>query len=165
MSEPERDEGAILSEEEFKLLDLRTIALRSPYPADDPRSPLYKRVLVRPAINWRSIAVHALSLLLLQSLASGLVMRLSRSIGSLILAAVGITLLFLVLFRRRIAIGLVRIYQHFAPASIRERCMFEPSCSEYMIGVINKYGTFRGIIKGIDRLRRCNPGGGGFDYP
>lgn len=37
------------------------------------------------------------------------------------------------------------------------RCRFYPSCSNYAITAIKHDGTFRGIRKAWNRLRRCNP--------
>ncbi len=43
-------------------------------------------------------------------------------------------------------------------------CKFYPSCSEYMILAIKKYGCIKGIYLGIKRLLRCNPfSKGGYD--
>ena len=66
---------------------------------------------------------------------------------------------------KSISICGVRIYQRFAPDSIRNKCRFEPSCSEYMILSIQKYGVIHGIRKGINRLKRCNIHNGGYDTP
>ena len=63
------------------------------------------------------------------------------------------------------AIGCVLMYKAYAPMKIRDRCRFEPSCSTYMIMAIRKYGLFRGVIKGLKRIRRCHPPNGGVDYP
>jgi Uncharacterized conserved protein len=35
-------------------------------------------------------------------------------------------------------------------------CRYYPSCSEYMIRSINKYGIIKGLVKGINRIRKCN---------
>lgn len=66
---------------------------------------------------------------------------------------------------KKTAIWLVRFYQNKAPDEVRLRCVFEPSCSVYMIMAIEKYGAIRGIYKGIRRLLRCHPPNGGEDYP
>ena len=66
---------------------------------------------------------------------------------------------------KRFAIGLVLVYKAFAPLSVRERCLFTPTCSTYMIMAINQYGLFLGVYKGIRRLLRCKPPNGGEDYP
>ena len=44
------------------------------------------------------------------------------------------------------------------------KCKFYPTCSEYMIQAIEKYGGFRGSIIGLKRILRCNPfSKGGYD--
>ena len=73
--------------------------------------------------------------------------------------------IYFVLTLKKAVICAVKIYQRFAPDSLRNKCRFEPSCSEYMILAVEKYGVIKGVIKGIDRLKRCNVDGGGFDYP
>ena len=35
-------------------------------------------------------------------------------------------------------------------------CNFNPTCSEYMKLCIYKYGLYKGVSKGINRLLRCN---------
>ncbi|MBR2615982.1 MAG: membrane protein insertion efficiency factor YidD [Clostridia bacterium] len=62
-------------------------------------------------------------------------------------------------------IWLVHLYQNKASDRTRLKCMFEPSCSEYMILAVEKYGVVRGVFKGIRRLLRCHPPNGGKDYP
>lgn len=43
-------------------------------------------------------------------------------------------------------------------------CRFYPTCSEYAIEAINKYGALKGSIKAIKRILRCNPfNKGGYD--
>lgn len=68
-------------------------------------------------------------------------------------------------FLKRSLIWLVHLYQHYAPDRIRLKCVFEPSCSEYMILSIEKYGAIKGVIKGCIRLLRCHPPNGGRDDP
>lgn len=66
---------------------------------------------------------------------------------------------------KKIIIKLVRFYQKKAPERLRASCRYEPSCSEYMILAINKYGTIKGVFKGIKRILRCKYPNGGIDYP
>jgi putative membrane protein insertion efficiency factor len=42
---------------------------------------------------------------------------------------------------------------------VREKktCVFYPTCSEYMILAIKKYGPWKGVKKGLNRIKRCNP--------
>jgi putative membrane protein insertion efficiency factor len=45
-------------------------------------------------------------------------------------------------------------------------CRFEPSCSEYMILAVRKFGPFWGTAKGVRRICRCHPWNeGGYDPP
>lgn len=55
-------------------------------------------------------------------------------------------------------LGMIRFYQHFISPAQGEVCNFTPSCSNYMFQAIRKYGPVLGIMKGIDRMQRCNFG-------
>jgi putative membrane protein insertion efficiency factor len=60
----------------------------------------------------------------------------------------------------------VRSYQMCLRPILPAVCRFEPSCSEYFIQAVNKYGPLRGACKGSWRICRCNPfTQGGFDPP
>ena len=58
---------------------------------------------------------------------------------------------------RRLAVGLVRGYQLLISPLIGPRCRFHPTCSEYMILAVEKFGVWKGIPKGIWRLLKCHP--------
>lgn len=63
-------------------------------------------------------------------------------------------------------IGLVRVYQYTLSPLVGRQCRFYPSCSNYFIEAVQKYGAVRGALKGIWRICRCNPWTpGGFDPP
>jgi putative membrane protein insertion efficiency factor len=63
-------------------------------------------------------------------------------------------------------IGLVRVYQWTLSPIFGRQCRFEPTCSHYMIGAVEKYGVVRGVLKGLWRILRCNPFcRGGHDPP
>ena len=63
-------------------------------------------------------------------------------------------------------IFLVRCYQFALSPLMGQQCRFQPTCSNYYIKAVRKYGPFRGAVKGIYRILRCNPwGGSGFDPP
>ena len=48
--------------------------------------------------------------------------------------------------------------------SIGIHCKFYPSCSEYMLQAIEKYGCIKGVYLGIKRLLKCHPfAKGGYD--
>ena len=47
---------------------------------------------------------------------------------------------------------------------IKIRCKYYPTCSEYMIQAIEKYGVIKGIFLGLKRILKCNPfSKGGYD--
>ncbi len=63
-------------------------------------------------------------------------------------------------------VGLVRLYQGLISPILGPRCRFEPTCSDYFIGAVRKYGVVSGALRGIWRICRCNPfHPGGFDPP
>jgi putative membrane protein insertion efficiency factor len=65
-----------------------------------------------------------------------------------------------------VLIGLVRVYQWTLSPWIGRDCRFQPTCSHYFIGAVNKYGAIRGSVKGVWRICRCHPwGGSGYDPP
>ena len=63
------------------------------------------------------------------------------------------------------AIGCILMYKAFAPMETRNRCLYQPTCSTYMIIAIKKYGLILGITLGIKRIKSCVPPNGGYDYP
>ena len=69
-------------------------------------------------------------------------------------------------FPARLLIGIVRLYQLLVSPWLGPVCRFEPSCSQYMIQAVEKYGFVRGAWKGVRRIARCHPfGGRGYDPP
>jgi putative membrane protein insertion efficiency factor len=64
----------------------------------------------------------------------------------------------------RLLIGMVHLYRATLGQFMGGHCRFEPSCSQYMIDAVQKYGPVRGAWRGIRRIGRCNPfGGSGYD--
>ena len=56
------------------------------------------------------------------------------------------------------------MYQKFISPLLRPSCRFHPTCSEYSIQAITRYGVTRGIFLSLKRILRCNPwGGSGLD--
>jgi uncharacterized protein len=69
-------------------------------------------------------------------------------------------------FFSAILIGLVWGYRLLIRPLLPPACRFTPSCSEYMIQAVRKYGPVRGTAKGIWRICRCHPfHPGGYDPP
>ncbi len=59
-----------------------------------------------------------------------------------------------------ILILLIKTYQVTLSPLIGPNCRYHPTCSQYMIESIKKYGPFKGIWLGIKRITRCHPWGG-----
>ncbi|PIW68939.1 MAG: membrane protein insertion efficiency factor YidD [Ignavibacteriales bacterium CG12_big_fil_rev_8_21_14_0_65_30_8] len=65
---------------------------------------------------------------------------------------------------RKIFISIIKIYQKIISPLFPPSCRYYPSCSEYSIKAINKFGVVKGTVKAIWRILRCNPfSKGGFD--
>lgn len=41
--------------------------------------------------------------------------------------------------------------------SFNSSCRFYPTCSDYAINAVSKYGVWRGTLKAVGRVLRCNP--------
>jgi putative membrane protein insertion efficiency factor len=60
----------------------------------------------------------------------------------------------------------IRLYQRFVSPLLAPRCRYYPTCSDYAVRAIGRFGILRGSILAAWRLLRCNPlSRGGFDYP
>ena len=66
---------------------------------------------------------------------------------------------------RRVMIGFIRFYQKFiSPVKGGASCKYIPTCSQYAIEAIEKYGAVRGGLLSAWRILRCNPfSKGGYD--
>ncbi|HEX4231878.1 MAG TPA: membrane protein insertion efficiency factor YidD [Bryobacteraceae bacterium] len=63
-----------------------------------------------------------------------------------------------------VLIALLRAYKLFLSPLLPSACRFYPTCSEYMVGAIEKHGAVRGVWLGVKRLCRCHPfHEGGYD--
>ena len=61
-------------------------------------------------------------------------------------------------------IFLVKIYQSFISPLFPPTCRFSPTCSEYAIQSLKKYGLIKGVDLSIKRIVNCHPwGGSGYD--
>ena len=61
---------------------------------------------------------------------------------------------------------LIRWYQRYISPMLGPRCRFYPTCSDYCLISLRKYGCVRGIGKTVGRLCKCQPfHKGGIDFP
>jgi len=59
---------------------------------------------------------------------------------------------------RKILIFIIRrVYQPFSRKFLPPMCRFSPTCSEYTVQAIEKYGIIKGTTLGMWRILRCNP--------
>lgn len=56
-----------------------------------------------------------------------------------------------------IGIGMVRFYQRFISPLLPDACIYIPSCSQYAVEAIARYGLLRGCWLAFRRILRCNP--------
>ena len=57
---------------------------------------------------------------------------------------------------KKMIIFLIKKYQKI-PGNFHYHCKYYPTCSNYTIEAITKYGVFKGILLGIKRIIKCNP--------
>ena len=61
-------------------------------------------------------------------------------------------------------IFLVKIYQSIISPLFPPTCRYKPTCSEYTIQSLKKYGIIKGVYLSIKRIVNCHPwGGSGYD--
>ena len=58
---------------------------------------------------------------------------------------------------KRILLMLIRFYQRAISPAFPRRCRYEPTCSEYAVQAIGKYGAMKGGALAARRLCRCHP--------
>ncbi len=65
---------------------------------------------------------------------------------------------------KRGLIGAIRFYQRALSPLTGPSCRFIPTCSEFAVGAIDRYGALSGGWLAFKRLLRCHPfGGQGYD--
>ena len=66
---------------------------------------------------------------------------------------------------KRIFIGMIKFYRKYLSGLKRySTCKYYPTCSQYGLEAIEKYGAFKGGLLAVWRILRCNPfSKGGYD--
>lgn len=59
-----------------------------------------------------------------------------------------------------VVIKLIRFYQTALSPMIPPRCRYLPTCSQYAVEAVQKYGAFKGGCMAAKRICRCHPWGG-----
>lgn len=127
------------------------------------RPPLPYNPLRRPKMNYKKFRIALLIYIAVSVIASVLTAKFLPFCW--VWTWLGWSFLYFLLIGKRAAIWMVHLYQNKAKDATRLKCVFEPSCSEYMILCIKRYGVILGGLKGCRRLLRCHPPNGGKDYP
>jgi putative membrane protein insertion efficiency factor len=61
-------------------------------------------------------------------------------------------------------IAVIKLYQWTISPLLGPKCRFTPSCSNYALEALKKYGIFKGTWLAARRISRCHPWGGhGYD--
>jgi uncharacterized protein len=61
-------------------------------------------------------------------------------------------------------IGLIRVYRLFISPIFPPSCRFQPTCSQYALDAVERFGSIRGSWMAIKRILRCHPfHPGGYD--
>lgn len=65
---------------------------------------------------------------------------------------------------KKTILGIIRFYRVFISPLKPPTCRFIPTCSEYAMLAVEKYGIVRGLWKALKRILRCHPfNPGGYD--
>jgi putative component of membrane protein insertase Oxa1/YidC/SpoIIIJ protein YidD len=144
-----------------------------------------ERKLLRPKTSIRTAIIFALSFLLATSVLTWLTHNVLTTVGIfaflpsrvqdfyythpffaiVILCAIVVAVELFFCLKHAVILA-IKLYQHYAPDEIRRRCLFMPTCSEYAIMAVRKYGTIIGLCKSYYRLvYRCQGNIYTIDYP
>jgi len=64
----------------------------------------------------------------------------------------------------RILLVFIKTYQYLISPMLGPSCRFTPTCSEYAVQALNRYGALKGFWLSIKRVGRCHPWHhGGYD--
>ena len=130
-----------------------------------------KRPLTRPNTSYKKAAFCIAVFLLANILITALLHYLFKGLGIFFILPAPIYNLYLnhhiifilllllmqfliggIIALKSAIIGTIHLYQRYAPEDLRRRCLCKPTCSEYAILSIEKYGVIRGLHKSYIRI-------------
>jgi len=114
------------------------------------------RPLYRPPVTYSKVTLWILVIIIVSIGFSILLQKVLFVLGFFfpnLLYYLSFFIIELLVLLRPFAITLIKLYQHYAPEEVRRRCLLKPTCSEYAILAIKKYGTIIGTIKTWRRLK------------
>ncbi len=72
--------------------------------------------------------------------------------------------LYLKIIMKKLLIYMIQFYRRYLSPMKSTKCPYIPTCSEYGLEAVSKYGTFKGGLLTVWRILRCNPfSKGGYD--
>lgn len=66
---------------------------------------------------------------------------------------------------KKLAISFVKLYQKLLSPLLGNNCRFQPTCSNYAIEAINRFGVLKGCWLAAKRIIKCHPLNAGGDDP
>lgn len=64
---------------------------------------------------------------------------------------------------KKLVVGVLKFYKKFISPVLEsvfgKACRFTPTCSEYTIVALERFGVRKGLVMGIKRLAKCHPWG------
>ena len=65
---------------------------------------------------------------------------------------------------KKLLLAIITIYKYAVSPLLPSGCRFTPTCSEYAMDAVRKYGAVKGSALAVRRILKCNPfHEGGFD--
>ena len=65
---------------------------------------------------------------------------------------------------KKMLINAIRFYRRYISQLKQPSCRFYPTCSQYALEAVERYGAYKGAIMAIKRIFRCHPfNKGGYD--
>ncbi|HPC56608.1 MAG TPA: membrane protein insertion efficiency factor YidD [Caldisericia bacterium] len=58
---------------------------------------------------------------------------------------------------KKLILILIKFYQKFISPMFPPSCRYTPTCSQYTLEAVEKYGPIKGLFLGFKRILRCNP--------
>ena len=58
---------------------------------------------------------------------------------------------------KKLLIGMVKFYRRFISPLTAPQCRFVPTCSQYALEALEKYGAAKGAWLTVKRLSKCHP--------
>lgn len=143
------------------------------------------RPIVRPETNIKTAILFLLSFTMATIIISWLSFNVIMNVGifpyfhsrvkvfytehpawSIVLHCLIVILIMMAIYSKQAIIIAVKLYQHYAPEESRRSCLFMPTCSEYTIMAVRKYGVIIGLWKSYHRMiYRCVGNIYKIDYP